>query len=121
MKKEKLKRLKALLLAGTMCLTLNGCGKDNEETDIKEEEQTEAAVFFLEGKAIIYSGDYQVLIKTGVSTIGDSVVLDENVAIFSTPIEAVKVKSKEDAYELAEAVVGDENIIYIDYIAMHKV
>ena len=111
MKKEKLKRLKALLLAITMCLTLNACSKKNEETI----PDNEALVIFIEGKALIYSGEYDMVLEAAYVGIGGGALKYDEITRFTSGTDAVKVKSKEDAVELATAIVGEENIIYIDY------
>lgn len=112
MKKEELKRLKAGLLAASLCFTLSSCKKNEEKT----EETNPAVVFFVEGKALIYESGYQVYIGGDYSSIGDSIYSVVDTTMFSVGVEAIKVKSIEDAYELADAIVGEENIIYIDYI-----
>ena len=111
MNKEKLKRLKASLLAIMFCLTLSSC-KKNEET---KEDTNDAAVFFIEGKALIYEEGEEILITDLYSSIGDNILKHEDKTIFSTGVEAIRTRSVEDAYELAVAIVGEENIIYIDY------
>ena len=92
MKKEDLKRLKAGLLAGVLSLSLLSCKKESKK-EVVFEQESEVAVIFIEGKALIYDGEY----------------------IFSSGVEAVLLKNKEDAFKLAEAIVGEENIIYMDY------
>lgn len=111
MKKENLKRLKALLLAITMCLTLSACSKKNEgkTTD------NEAIVIFLQGKALIYSGEYDMVLEEEYVGIGGTALKYDEITRFTPGTDAVQVKSKEDAVELATAIVGEENIIYIDY------
>lgn len=111
MKKENLKRLKALLLAITMCLTLSACSKKNEgkTTD------NEAIVIFLQGKALIYSGEYDMVLGEEYVGIGGTALKYDEITRFTSGTDAVQVKSKEDAVSLATAIVGEENIIYIDY------
>jgi len=111
MKKEELKRLKAGLLALSLCLGLSSCKKDND----KEEKTNEAAVFFVQGKALIYEEGYSIGIGEEYSSIGDSILKGVDTTIFSSGVEAIKVQSKEDAIELATAIVGSDNIIYISY------
>ena len=105
--KEELKRLKAGLLAGVLCLSLSACNK--------EEPEENAAVFFIQGKALIYIGEEDITLIEDYSGIGGTSVKYSETTRFSTGVEAVKVQSKEDAIELATAIVGEENIIYIDY------
>ena len=111
MKKEELKRLKAGLLAVALCFTLSGCG--NKDKDI--EECDEAIVVFIQGKALIYAGEEKISVIEEYTGIGGNALKYSETTLFSTGVEAVVVKSLEDASELAAAIVGEENIIYIDY------
>lgn len=111
MKKEKLIRLKALLLAITMCLTFNGCAKKNQESETKED----AIVIFIEGKALIYSGEYNSSVHDVYTAIWKNKLNADAITLISSGTDAIEVKSMEDAVELATAIVGEENIIYIDY------
>ena len=110
MKKENLKRLKALLLAITMCLSLTACNKDKEKISSREE-----IVIFIQGQALIYSGDYNMVLVEAYVGIGGTAIKYDEITRFTPGTDAVRVKSKEDAVELATAIVGEENIIYIDY------
>ena len=115
MKKEDLKRLKATLLAGVLCLTMGSC-KSEEDGETKEStESKSAAVFFVQGKALIYEEDYLITIEDDCYSIGDEIIIDNKLTLFSQGVEGIKVQSIEDAIELATAIVGEENIIYIDY------
>lgn len=60
----------------------------------------------VEGKALIYDREYNEVLQVYTSITWP---------IFSSGVEAVLLKNKEDAFELAEAIVGEENIIYMDY------
>ncbi|MGM9878017.1 MAG: hypothetical protein ACI33S_05135 [Bacilli bacterium] len=111
MKKEKLKKLKAGLLALILCITLGSC-KKNED---KQESNNETVIFFVEGKALIYQKEYDILINSDYSAISNSMIKYDNITTFSAGVDTIKVKSMEDAIELATAIVGEENIIYIDY------
>ena len=111
MKKEYLKRLKALLLAITMCLTFSACSKKNEEKTADKE----AIVIFIQGKALIYSGEYDMVLGEEYVGIGGTAIKYDEITRFTSGTDAVQVKRKEDAVELATAIVGEENIIYIDY------
>ena len=114
MKKENLKRLKALLLAGVLCFSLSGCGSKKEEK--QEVNPQDSIVLFIQGKALIYSGELDNYVSgDGYSRIGGNVVVGTEITRFSSGVQAVDVKSREDAIELATAVVGEENIVYIDY------
>lgn len=115
MKKDTLKRLKSGLLAGMLCLTMGAC-KREEDGETKENVETKsAAVFFVQGKALIYEEDYLITIEDDCYSIGDEIIIDYKLTLFSQGVEGIKVQSKEDAIELATAIVGEENIIYIDY------
>lgn len=115
MTKEKLLRLKAGLLAGMLCLTMGAC-KREEDGETKENVETKsAAVFFVQGKALIYEEDYLITIEDDCYSIGDEIIVDNKLTLFSQGVEGIKVQSKEDAIDLATAIVGEENIIYIDY------
>ena len=108
MKSFELKRLKAGLLAGVLCLSLGACGKD-------EDDAKSAAVFFVGGKALIYEEDYLISVTDDCYSIGDEIIIANKLTLFSQGVEGIKVQSKEDAVELATAIVGEDNIIYIDY------
>lgn len=115
MRKETLKRLKASLLASMLCLTMGAC-KREEDGETKENVKTKnAAVFFVQGKALIYEEDYLITIEDDCYSIGDEFIIENKLTLFSQGVEGIKVQSKEDAIELATAIVGEENIIYIDY------
>lgn len=117
MKKERLKRLKSLALALVIVTSLAGCKnkeKEYEEVDTiieQTEENSEniTAVFFIEGKAMIYTGDKFV----GISE--ENSYIEGMKTRFSTGVEVVKTRTLEDAIELATAIVGEDNIIYFDY------
>lgn len=111
MKKEELKRLKAGLLALSLCLTLGSCKVKSKE----EQTQEGAIVIFIEGKALIYSGEYNMFVGEDYTRVGGNMLKYSEITRFSSGTNAVQVKSKEDAIELAEAIVGEENIIYLDY------
>ena len=115
MTKEKLKRLKALLLAGVLCLSLSGCcEKKDEET--KPDPQN-SIVLFIQDKALIYSGDLENFVTgDGYSRIGGNAIVGTEITRFSGGVQAVDVKSREDAIELATLIVGEENIIILDYV-----
>lgn len=110
--KQELIRLKAGLLAVILCLTLTACN-DKKEEIVEEGEQ--ALVVFIDGKALIYSGDYRVAVSEDYTGIGGNSFKYTEVTRFSLGTDAVKVQSREDAIELATAIVGEDNIIYIDY------
>lgn len=106
------KKLIALLMSGVILTTAVGCRSNNENTKSNETD-TEAAVFFVNGKALIYEeeSDRDIFI----TRYGSSIESTWDILLtFSSGVEAVKVNSIEDAIEFAEAMVGEENIIYIN-------
>ena len=112
MKKEQLKRIKALLLAGVMFISLTACGSKEKK---EETENQTAIVMFIEGKAIIYSGDLQKYVGSEYSIIGGNSFRGTETTRFSSGTPSVEVKSREDAIELATAIVGEENIVFLEY------
>ena len=115
MTKEKLKRLKALLLAGVLCLSLSGCSEKKDE-ETKPDPQN-SIVLFIQDKALIYSGDLENYVSgDGYSRIGGNAIVGTDITRFSGGVQAVDVKSREDAIELATLIVGEENIIILDYV-----
>ena len=115
MKKENLKRLKALLLAGVLCFSLSGCSSKKEEK--QEVKPQDSIVLFIQGKALIYSGELENYVSgDGYSRIGGNALVGTETTRFSGGVEAVDVKSREDAIELATLIVGEENIIILDYV-----
>ena len=110
MTKEILKRLKALLLAGVLCLSLSGCSEKKDE-ETKPDPQN-SKVLFIQDKALIYSGDLENFVTgDGYSRIGGNAIVGTEITRFSGGVQAVDVKSREDAIELATLIVGEENII----------
>lgn len=106
------KKLIALLMSGVILTTAVGC-RSNNETTKSNETDTAAAVFFVNGKALIYEeeSDRDIFI----TRYGSSIESTWDILLtFSSGVEAVKVNSIEDAIEFAEAMVGEENIIYIN-------
>lgn len=74
MTKEKLKRLKALLLAGVLCLSLSGCSEKKDE-ETKPDPQN-SIVLFIQDKALIYSGDLENFVTgDGYSRIGGNAIV----------------------------------------------
>lgn len=107
------KKLIALLMSGVILTTAVGCRSNNENTKSNETKKADAAVFFVSGKALIYEeeGNRDIFI----TRYGSSIETTSNILLtFSSGVEAVKVNSIEDAIEFAEAMVGEENIIYIN-------
>ena len=105
------KKLIALLMSGVILTTAVGCRSNNENT--KSNETKTAAVFLVNGKALIYEeeSDRDIFI----TRYGSSIESTWDILLtFSSGVEAVKVNSIEDAIEFAEAMVGEENIIYIN-------
>lgn len=119
MKKEELKKLKAALLAGVICINLCACKKSEEtkeedkntKTSI-EEFQYNVLVSFIEGKAMIYDPEgISVSFKNGLVIIGTP--LGKNVYIAQSP--CIVIPGIENAVEYASEIVGEENIKFITY------
>ena len=116
-KKEELKRLKAWLLAVTLCLSLTACKKNNSKNTEKDNnDNNNAVVCFIQGKALIYdvNDDIDILIdvRSGSLSMNSSY---NAITEFSSGVEAIRTNNLEEAYNLAVAIVGEDNIIYIDY------
>lgn len=116
-KKEELKRLKAWLLAITLCLSLTACKKNNSKNTEKDNnDNNNAVVCFIQGKALIYDGNDDVDILIDVRSGSLSMNSSYNaITEFSSGVEAIRTNNLEEAYNLAVAIVGKDNIIYIDY------
>lgn len=116
-KKEELKRLKAWLLAITLCLSLTACKKNNSKNTEKDNnDNNNAVVCFIQGKALIYDGNDDVDILIDVRSGSLSMNSSYNaITEFSSGVEAIRTNNLEEAYNLAVAIVGEDNIIYIDY------
>ena len=123
MKKEELKKIKAGLLAGVMCINLCACQKSNETKEDKENEKSikttidefkyNVVISFIEGKAIIY--DPMVISATinrnGYVQIGTP--LDRNIYIIQSP--CVVIPGIENAIVYASEIVGEENIKFVSF------
>lgn len=116
-KKEELKRLKAWLLAVTLCLSLTACKKNNSKNTEKDSnDNNNAVVCFIQGKALIYDGNDDIDILIDVRSGSLSMNSSYNaITEFSSGVEAIRTNNLEEAYNLAVAIVGEDNIIYIDY------
>lgn len=116
-KKEELKRLKAWLLAVTLCLSLTACKKNNSKNTEKDNnDNNNAVVCFIQGKALIYDGNDDIDILIDVRSGSLSMNSSYNaITEFSSGVEAIRTNNLEEAYNLAVAIVGEDNIIYIDY------
>lgn len=116
-KKEELKRLKVWLLAITLCLSLTACKKNNSKNTEKDNnDNNNAVVCFIQGKALIYDGNDDVDILIDVRSGSLSMNSSYNaITEFSSGVEAIRTNNLEEAYNLAVAIVGEDNIIYIDY------
>ena len=116
-KKEELKRLKAWLLAVTLCLSLTACKKNNSKNTEKDNNNdNRAVVCFIQGKALIYDGndDVDILFASESGSLFMRSCYN-TITRFSSGVKAIKTKNLEEAYNLAVAIVGEDNIIYIDY------
>lgn len=137
MKKESLKRLKAGLLALSLCTTMSGYSLDESSntqvvydntteiqnnntqsvldntTDTQKIQKETTCVTFIEGKALINSLDGESYIdeygyKNAVGFYKDKEFVEFHYAV------TIKVGSLEEAILLATAIVGEENIVYYD-------
>lgn len=121
MRKEELLRLKALLLALIMCVSLSACGnseenkQENKNTDRQEEQvdDTMYLIVFVEGKAYIYEDT-----KSASATIregGYAKIYDDGEYLYFLQTPTIILKGKENATKFAASTVGEENIIFLQW------
>lgn len=121
MRKEELLRLKALLLALIMCISLPACGnseennQENKNTDRQEEQvdDTMYLIVFVEGKAYIYEDteSASATIREG----GYAKIYDDGEYLYFLQTPTIILKGKENATKFAESTVGEENIIFLQW------
>lgn len=121
MRKEELLRLKALLLALIMCISLPACGnseenkQENKNTDRQEEQvdDTMYLVVFVEGKAYIYEDteSASATIREG----GYAKIYDDGEYLYFLQTPTIILKGKENATKFAALTVGEENIIFLQW------
>ena len=121
MRKEELLRLKALLLALIMCISLPACGKseenkqENKNTDRQEEQvdDTMYLIVFVEGKAYIYEDteSASATIREG----GYAKIYDDGDYLYFLQTPTIILKGKENATKFAASTVGEENIIFLQW------
>lgn len=121
MRKEELLRLKALLLALIMCISLPACGNSeennqkNQNTD-RQEEQVDDKMYlivFVEGKAYIYEDT-----ESASATIGEggyAKIYDDGEYLYFLQTPTIILKGKENATKFAASTVGEENIIFLQW------
>ena len=121
MRKEELLRLKALLLALIMCISLPACGnseenkQENKNTDRQEEQvdDTMYLIVFVEGKAYIYEDteSASATIREG----GYAKIYDDGDYLYFLQTPTIILKGKENATKFAASTVGEENIIFLQW------
>ena len=121
MRKEELLRLKALLLALIMCVSLSACGnseENNQETQNtdRQEEQVDDTMYlivFVEGKAYIYEDteSASATIREG----GYAKIYDDGEYLYFLQTPTIILKGKENATKFATSTVGEENIIFLQW------
>ena len=121
MRKEELLRLKALLLALIMCISLPACGnseenkQENKNTDRQEEQvdDTMYLIVFVEGKAYIYEDteSASATIREG----GYAKIYDDGEYLYFLQTPTIILKGKENATKFAALTVGEENIIFLQW------
>lgn len=121
MTKEQLIRLKALLLALIMCISLPACGnseennQENQNTDRQEEQvdDTMYLIVFVEGKAYIYEDteSASATIREG----GYAKIYDDGEYLYFLQTPTIILKGKENATKFAASTVGEENIIFLQW------
>ena len=121
MRKEELLRLKALLLALIMCISLPACGnseenkQENKNTDRQEEQvdDTMYLIVFVEGKAYIYEDteSASATIREG----GYAKIYDDGEYLYFLQTPTIILKGKENATKFAASTVGEENIIFLQW------
>lgn len=121
MRKEELLRLKALLLALIMCISLPACGnseenkQENKNTDRQEEQvdDTMYLIVFVEGKAYIYEDteSASATIREG----GYAKIYDDGEYLYFLQTPTIILKGRENATKFAASTVGEENIIFLQW------
>lgn len=121
MRKEELLRLKALLLALIMCISLSACSnseennQENQNTDRQEEQvdDTMYLIVFVEGKAYIYEDteSASATIREG----GYAKIYDDGEYLYFLQTPTIILKGKENATKFATSTVGEENIIFLQW------
>lgn len=121
MRKEELLRLKALLLALIMCISLPACGnseenkQENKNTDRQEEQvdDTMYLIVFVEGKAYIYEDteSASATIREG----GYAKIYDDGEYLYFLQTPTIILRGKENASKFAASTVGEENIIFLQW------
>ena len=121
MTKEQLIRLKALLLALIMCISLPACGnseenkQENKNTDRQEEQvdDTMYLIVFVEGKAYIYEDteSASATIREG----GYAKIYDDGEYLYFLQTPTIILKGKENATKFAASTVGEENVIFLQW------
>lgn len=121
MRKEELLRLKALLLALIMSMSLSGCvesedKRDNASEQTNQGEQVDNTMYlivFVEGKAYIYEDTISAsaTIREG----GYAKIYDDGEYLYFLQTPTIILKGKENATKFATSTVGEENIIFLQW------
>ena len=121
MRKEELLRLKALLLALIMSMSLSGCvesedKRDNASEQTNQGEQVDNTMYlivFVEGKAYIYEDteSASATIREG----GYAKIYDDGEYLYFLQTPTIILKGKENAIKFAASTVGEENIIFLQW------
>lgn len=121
MTKEQLIRLKALLLALIMSMSLSGCGesedkRDNTSEQTNQGEQVDNTMYlivFVEGKAYIYEDT--VSASATIREGGYAKIYDDGEYLYFLQTPTIILKGKENATKFATSTVGEENIIFLQW------
>lgn len=121
MRKEELLRLKALLLALVMCISLSACSnseennQENKNTDRQEEQvdDTMYLIVFVEGKAYIYEDTESA--SATIRESGYAKIYDDGEYLYFLQTPTIILKGKENATKFAASTVGEENIIFLQW------
>ena len=115
--KNELKRLKAGVLALIMCFSLSGCASSEEDINYDKDTIVETTdtknylIVFIEGKAVIYE-EYTF---TYSNVDGYAVIYEDVLSIRFLQTPCVVLTGKENCIKFASSIVGEENIIFMDF------
>ena len=121
MTKEQLLRLKALLLALLMSMSLSGCGesedrRENTSEQTNQGDQIDERMFlvaFIEGKAIIYEDT--VSASTSIREGWYAKIYDEGDYLYLLQTPTIILRGKENAISFATSVVGEDNLVFMSW------
>ena len=121
MRKEELLRLKALLLALIMCISLSACSnseennQENQNTDRQEEQvdNTMYLIVFVEGKAYIYEDT--VSASATIREGGYAKIYDDGEYLYFLQTPSLILYVKENATKFATSTVGEDNLVFMSW------